>query len=459
MEDIAPELLNKIQSDFQNQFNKNDTVLSVYNKIRDGTATYNEANEFALEVGDILAKSFGKNISSDVLPDGKMYYNIAQRVLNPTLKNNYEIITDVTEQVQKLLNDGAKIGIKPLKPDLNQDRIDGIIYRVSEADKYDDVAWILDEPVRNFSQSIVDSSIRVNAEFHAKAGMRPVIVRKLAAGCCEWCANLAGTYEYPGGVPKDVYRRHQRCRCTVDYNPWNGKVQNVHTKEWRKDVSIKKTDYMGQSRIYEAVLGGNKYAIKAYKNDNYENIWCQTYSSESKRICEYLDNSVNVRYPGVEQIIVAKNRTLQGIAAYDYEKRSLFICEELVNEEFFSKKIDKNYFAARNLDDVLIHELGGHKKHWEAVERYFYLNKCNSISIAKEELEMKLREYIKKQMSIEYFYLKNIVSDNAFQQFSCKRILNECIADATILIERNSMKDSYLAELVEEVINYDGNAK
>lgn len=30
----------------------------------------------------------------------------------------------------------------------------------------------------------------------------------------------------------DVYRRHQRCRCTVDYYPGDGKVQNVHTKEW-----------------------------------------------------------------------------------------------------------------------------------------------------------------------------------------------------------------------------------
>lgn len=231
MEDIAPVLLKKIQQDFQNGFDKSSMIKGLYAKVRDGTATYKEANEFALETGELLAKAYRNNISSDVLPDGKLYYNIAQRILNPTLRNNYELITDVTEQVQKALNDAANIGINPVKPELNHDRIDGIINRASDADNYDAVSWILDEPVMNFSQSIVDDSIRENAEFHAKAGMSPKIVRKLHGGCCEWCRALAGTYSYPD-VPKDVYRRHQRCRCTVDYYPGNGKIQNVHSKQW-----------------------------------------------------------------------------------------------------------------------------------------------------------------------------------------------------------------------------------
>lgn len=145
---------------------------------------------------------------------------------------NYNLITDVTNQVQQTLNEDANIGIKSVTPKLNQDRIDGIINRVSSEDYFDDVAWLLDEPVKNFSQSIVDNAIRENAEFHSKAGMSPKIVRKLAGGCCDWCRAVAGTYSYPD-VPKDVYRRHQRCRCTVDYHPGSGKVQNVHSKQWK----------------------------------------------------------------------------------------------------------------------------------------------------------------------------------------------------------------------------------
>lgn len=42
-------------------------------------------------------------------------------------------------------------------------------------------------------------------------------------------------------MPKDVYRRHQRCRCSVEYYPRDGKIQNVHTKKWRNtDGKVKR---------------------------------------------------------------------------------------------------------------------------------------------------------------------------------------------------------------------------
>lgn len=262
MNDIAPELLKNIQSDFQSGIDKSEIISQLYRKVRDGTATYIEANDFAVEAGNILAEAYKKNLSVDVLPDGKMYYNIAERIINPTMTNNYDLITDVTEQVQQSLNKNAGIGIKTITPELNQDRIEGIINKVSVADSYDDVAWVLDEPVKNFLQSIVDESIKVNAEFQSKAGLKPKIVRKLSGSCCDWCRTLAGAYSYPD-VPNDVYRRHQRCRCTVDYDPRSGKIQNVHSKQWqskedeakivaRKTIGIKDTKQAKTQRFEKA---------------------------------------------------------------------------------------------------------------------------------------------------------------------------------------------------------------
>lgn len=233
MDDITPSLLKVIQKDFQTMFDKSDIISRLYAKVRDGTATYVEANEFAIETGDILSRAFKNNLSAAVLPDGKMYYNIAQRILEPTMTNNYDLITDITNQVQNALNKSAGIGIKAITPELNSDRIAGIINKVSNADNFEDVAWVLGEPIKTFSQSIVDDSIKANAEFHSRAGLQPVITRKVAGDCCDWCKAVAGTYRYPDDVPHDVYRRHQRCRCTVDYVPGDGKIQNVHTKKWQ----------------------------------------------------------------------------------------------------------------------------------------------------------------------------------------------------------------------------------
>ena len=240
-DDIAPILLKKIQEDFQQQFDKSEVITGLYAKVRDGTATYTEANEFAIEVGEILANTYQKNLSSSVLPDGHMYYNIANKIITPTMTNNYDLVTGITGDIQTALNKKAGIGIKAIIPELNQDRIKGVIERVVATEQFDDIKWILDEPVKNFSQSIVDDAIRENAEFQYNAGMQPRIVRILAGGCCDWCREVAGMYTYPK-VPKDVYRRHQRCRCLVEYDPGTGKRQNVHTKKWRTQEEYDKIE-------------------------------------------------------------------------------------------------------------------------------------------------------------------------------------------------------------------------
>lgn len=241
MEDIAPDLLEKIQSDFKEQFEKDKTITDLAKKLEIGTATHSEAYSYAGRVGSILTEAYQRNLSTDSLPDGKLWYNIANRVITPTMQNNYDIITKYVSGVQANLNREAGIGIKPIKPELNTDRIRGIVNKVSNADTYDDVSWVLDEPVKNFSESIVDDSIRKNAEFHGKSGMRPKIIRKSSGTCCDWCNEVAGTFYYPD-VPKDVYRRHNRCNCTVEYDPGDGKVQNVWSKGWRDQTESDKID-------------------------------------------------------------------------------------------------------------------------------------------------------------------------------------------------------------------------
>ena len=231
--DIAPALLKKLQKAFAEKFNQNKKIQELYQAIQEGRATYAEVNELSIEVGNILAEVFQENLSSSILPDGRMYYNIAKRTVEPMMKNNYNIVIDNGVVVQELLNRAAGIGIKVQVPPVNQSRIDGIIDRLDAEEVFDDIKWILDEPVKNFTQAAVDDLVKVNVEFHYNLGLRPKIVRKAAPGCCKWCDALEGEYEYPDGVPKDVYRRHRFCRCTVEYDPGDSRRQDVWTKQWR----------------------------------------------------------------------------------------------------------------------------------------------------------------------------------------------------------------------------------
>ena len=235
--DVVPELLDEIQKDFDRQFRSNSIVIDIYGKIRSRVATYKEANEFSIQCGEMLARSIKKYVTADVLPEGRMWYNIATRILTPTLRNNYSLITDVTNAAQSIFNEKNGIGFKPITPAFNTNRLNGLIDKVSNAENYDDVAWVMDEPIVNFSQSIVDQAIKDNADFQYKSGMTPKIrrtaepfqqkttTRKNKNGTtylvhytvpCAWCKKLEGVYNYPY-IPTDVYRKHEGCRCTCEY--------------------------------------------------------------------------------------------------------------------------------------------------------------------------------------------------------------------------------------------------
>ena len=230
MEDIAPQLLEMLQKRFSEKIAVNPKIRALMKKIKAGEATYIEAEEYAYQIGNALAEVFAQNLSSAVLPDGRIYFNIAQRVLQPLLEEDHKIVAEAAVLVQKSLNKKANIGIKAQTVEVNEDRIYGIVNKVSEADTFDDVAWVLDEPVKNFSINVVDEILRANVEFQGRAGLTPKVIRKAERNCCKWCSNLDGVYDYP--VEREVYRRHERCRCTVEYDPGEGRRQNVHTKTW-----------------------------------------------------------------------------------------------------------------------------------------------------------------------------------------------------------------------------------
>lgn len=230
--DIAPALLETLKSAFAQKVNQNKKLDEIYLVIREGNPTYAEVNELSIEVGDMLAEVFQENLSSDILPDGRMYYNIAKRTVEPMMINNYDIVTINAVEVQEYLNQAAGMRIKAQVPSLNQSRIKGIIDRLDAEEIFDNIKWILDEPVKNFTQAIVDDMIEANVDFHHKLGLQPKITRKADPGCCDWCNAIDGVYEYPD-VPDDIYRRHRFCRCTVEYDPGDSRRQNVWTKQWR----------------------------------------------------------------------------------------------------------------------------------------------------------------------------------------------------------------------------------
>ena len=345
--DVLPGILQEVQERFERDFGKSEIVRNAFAALKAKKATYKTANEFAIEIGEILSKALGASLSADKLPDGKMYYNIAQRLLTDVLGRNHELVSGYASDVQKNLNDKAKIGLKVQVPELNLDRIAGIVNRFSSEENFEDVSWLLGEPIVNFTQSIIDDSIQKNAEFHHRSGLQPEIVRKSYFHCCEWCQEVQGNYKYPR-VPKDVYRRHQHCRCIVDYDPKNGKTQNVWTKKWnsidkerverRKLIGVVSVDEREQKR-YNRVMKSSGAVYGAWNDRN------DPYNKERDRHAQEFYESVRNRNKQHEIVKVSNN---SGLSQSDVEKiyNHIFINE--YDLEDGRKRFDPNYDMAES---------------------------------------------------------------------------------------------------------------
>lgn len=321
MNDILPELLNAVEEAYQVNIEKDAVVKRLLNKLKSGAADYEKASDYAEHLGDALAKAFQAQIASDKLPDGKMYYNIAERLVNATFYDNYSRIASYCKETQESLNKAAGIGLKAQVPEFNQDRADGIIERLSEAEHYEDISWILGEPVTNFAMAIVDDHIKANADFQYKAGLSPKIVRTTNGKCCAWCDRLAGTYNYKDvkNTGNDVFRRHRHCRCKTVYDPADGKtVQNVWTKK-EQEREIYKDQAKVDQRIEFSNGKPNYKHLPSDVIDEYQNQSNALYKEfarfepdKLKALNEYTDSA----YIGINEYLATKKGNLKQYAQY-----------------------------------------------------------------------------------------------------------------------------------------------
>lgn len=249
MTEFGSALLGSVQKSFAGYLMTDKDLARLSNRVRDGT-DYEAANEYAARVGELLAKSIDDNTKTLAF----MSRDVAQEVLTPLLTENHEIVSQAAATVQKNMNDAAGIGMGVLTADLDTNRINGLIDKVSSYDTYEQAKWVLNEPVVNYSQAVVDQTIRKNAQAHYKAGFEPIVIRKTeTAGTktrlrkikgrsykytyavpCKWCAGLEGVYKYSEvkNTGNDVFRRHEACRCIIIYKDAN-KTVNVRTQhEW-----------------------------------------------------------------------------------------------------------------------------------------------------------------------------------------------------------------------------------
>lgn len=261
MADIGAELLGKIRAEFQKTCKADKYIQSVLKKIEGGTAKMEEVAMLSKQLGFRASQAIGAHVNVAALPDGKMYYNIADTILTGVLKDNYDVINSAAAECQKALDSQTGINITPQQAAFPTERVQAVVNAASVPDIAEEVMIRrMTAPAQNITESFYNDYVQTNVKFRSDAGLDCYIIHNDHGGCCEWCAKLAGKYHYPEDVPKDVYRRHDNCGCTVTY--LNGrKAQNVWDKtKW--NVSDDELERMKETGAKEPIRLKNKVVTK-----------------------------------------------------------------------------------------------------------------------------------------------------------------------------------------------------
>lgn len=245
MTELGTSLYTKASQIFDGLVASDRKLKRIRARLRDGTS-YFEANDYAVRLGELLSQALNQST------DGLAFISeeVAQELLEPLLTQDHNLISVAVEQIQRNMNTANGVGLSPMLPDLDTGRIEGLIRKVASGDTLEATRWVLGEPIINYSMNVVDQGIEKNARATSKIGLKAYIVREAESSGtrtikrgnktykysipCDWCRNLAGTYDYSevSGRGNDVYRKHEGCRCKITYVNGTRRVDTWTHAEW-----------------------------------------------------------------------------------------------------------------------------------------------------------------------------------------------------------------------------------
>ena len=231
------ELLEAIQTKFNAYYKNDKTIKRLEKDVAKGIASYENMHLYSQTVGEIFGKAWEETVTADVLQDGMFYEEVAKYVMNPTIYNNYKLVSEYYVASEKLLYKAQGLGLTPPYPLYDQDMTNGLVTYVSGM-PYSDIQTVLLESFVTNSIKVLDNAIKDNMDFLNQVGKGRQVGRRLGpseriAGKkgrygsynipCALCREFHNEIYNYGEEPEYFWSRHRGCRCVIETYE-NGKL-------------------------------------------------------------------------------------------------------------------------------------------------------------------------------------------------------------------------------------------
>ena len=222
-----------IAQEFKDSVNGDKTVQKYLRQIRDGKGSYVTANKLAIRVGNHLGKIMVSYAPVEDISEWDLIDLIPK-----SLGLDHQMIADACRDVHNSMNKDAGLRIKYKEPKFDMDRVNGFITELQDNPEFTNIEKSFVDQIVNFSENVVDESIRENAGLMFRSGIRTVVVRQAEFGGCKWCQAVAGVYDYNEVSDKgnEVWLRHDNCKCTIDFHTERNSERVYNYKETERNT-------------------------------------------------------------------------------------------------------------------------------------------------------------------------------------------------------------------------------
>lgn len=130
-EDVAPKLYEKIMESFDRKVSSSAKIEKFNKLLEKEKATAADVSKYAADLGDIAVETLREILTEDVLPNGRMYYNIADRTIKPLIRKAYDMVMEAADQQQRIDDKAAGIGMNPVIPSFPDKKIEDLMFKLA----------------------------------------------------------------------------------------------------------------------------------------------------------------------------------------------------------------------------------------------------------------------------------------------------------------------------------------
>lgn len=213
-------------------------LAALLDKIHSGKATFEDTAAYNERFSNMLGETLAKYIGE---PDGS---GANESLCTQLLRDQHGDINALLADVQREMDGRIGLNLRPIQPRFPAERVRQLARALEDITvPQDTLQRRAASGAANVSKSFHDAYMKENAKFRSEAGLKCRITRNGSSGCCAWCAEVIGTFEF-GDEPSDIFRRHDNCDCTVIYGTQvlRGKydADGKRTKTWEEVGEVPK---------------------------------------------------------------------------------------------------------------------------------------------------------------------------------------------------------------------------